>query len=104
MTTVRGVGQFGEFLTCQFGELAQSDKVVNYFVGCQSGDTAKAVKVANFREKWSMLFWGDNVCEGADQKETRPFSFKGLCMRSIKSIIGSKSCLVVSNASFHADH
>ncbi len=93
------VGQFGEFLTCQFGELAQSDKVVYHFEGCQSGDTAKAVKVANFREKWSIgLFWGDNVCEGADQKETWLFFFKG--MRSVKSTIGSKSCLVTFTVTF----
>ncbi len=42
-----GVGQFGEFLACQFGEPAKSVKVANFFGGVSKWRQSQD-KVANF--------------------------------------------------------
>ena len=50
-----GVGQFGEYLTSQFGEKAKSVNLANFSEGCQNGDAAKSVNLANLLKglsKW----------------------------------------------------
>ncbi len=43
----KGVGQFGEYLASQFGEMAKSVNLAKFPERYQSGDTAKPVNLAN---------------------------------------------------------